>query len=218
MGNRGIITTAERGLGLYLHWNGGISSVEGFLAYCKLKRYRTPRECPDYAFARLAQVVGNFLGGTCSVGITPYRSDEDALALAWDNGVYIVGDWAVERHLLPYPDYVEEKSHGLLEMLHAIDAAQPADEQLGAFLDAQTAAAEALKVGDRVWVYDDLRRANGRYISGYTAANVQGIGKGTLAGTNVGGVPYVDLYCNACGDASRNINNYLLDPTYRLAE
>ena len=218
MGNRGIITTADRDLGLYLHWNGGISSVEGFLAYCKLKRYRTPRECPDYAFARLAQVVGNFFGGTCSVGITPYRSDEDALALAWDNGVYIVGDWAVERRLLPYPDYVEEKSRNLTEMLHAIDAAQPTDEQLGAFLDAQTAAVGALKVGDRVWVYDDLRRANGRYISGYTAANVQGIGKGTLAGANVGGVPYVDLYSSACGDASRNINNYLLDPTYRLAE
>ncbi len=216
MGNRGIITTAEKDLGLYLHWNGGLSSVEGFLAYCKLKRYRTPLECPDYAFARLAQVVGNFFGGTCSVGLIPYRSDEDALAMAWDNGVYVVGNWEIEQRLLPHPDYMDEKTLGLSEMLHAIDAAQPAGEQLGPFLDARVAAIEALRVGDRVWVFDDLRKEGGRYLSGYAAASVQGIGKGVLAGTDVTGIPYVDLYCNACGDASKNINNYLLDPTYRL--
>ena len=33
MGNRAIITTKDCDLSLYLHWNGGRDSVEGFLAY-----------------------------------------------------------------------------------------------------------------------------------------------------------------------------------------
>lgn len=45
MGNREIITTEngwrnkKNNLGIYLHWNGGRDSIEGFLTYCKLKEY-----------------------------------------------------------------------------------------------------------------------------------------------------------------------------------
>ena len=39
MGNRAIITTKDRDLSLYLHWNGGRDSVEGFLAYCDLRGF-----------------------------------------------------------------------------------------------------------------------------------------------------------------------------------
>ena len=42
MGNRAVITKDRDlyGIGVYLHWNGGRDSVEAFLAYCDLKRYR----------------------------------------------------------------------------------------------------------------------------------------------------------------------------------
>lgn len=36
MGNRTVITTAERKIGLYLHWNGGRDTVEPLLRYCEL--------------------------------------------------------------------------------------------------------------------------------------------------------------------------------------
>jgi hypothetical protein len=35
MGNRAVITTEQKRIGVYLHWNGGLDSVEGFLTYCK---------------------------------------------------------------------------------------------------------------------------------------------------------------------------------------
>ena len=41
MGNRAVITTANEwahgGIGVYLHWNGGLDSVEAFLKYCEMK-------------------------------------------------------------------------------------------------------------------------------------------------------------------------------------
>jgi hypothetical protein len=72
MGNRAVITTKENfennGIGIYLHWNGGYDSVSAFLKYCELKGYRTPdKDC--YGWARLCQVIGNFFGGSTSIGI-----------------------------------------------------------------------------------------------------------------------------------------------------
>ena len=59
MGNRAIIKGHGNSLGIYLHWNGGRDSVEAFLAYCKLKGYRSD---DSYSWARLAQVIGNYFG------------------------------------------------------------------------------------------------------------------------------------------------------------
>lgn len=42
MGNRAIITTKKRDLGVYLHWNGGRDSVGAFLEYCELRGFRAP--------------------------------------------------------------------------------------------------------------------------------------------------------------------------------
>lgn len=66
MGNRAIITTRERKIGLYLHWNGGRDTVEPLLRYCELQGYR-PLSSDNYGWARICQVVGNFFGGTLSV-------------------------------------------------------------------------------------------------------------------------------------------------------
>lgn len=76
MGSRAVITTPKREIGLYLHWNGGRDTVEPLLRYCELKGYRAP-SADSYGWARLAQVAGNFFGGTCSVGIDAYISDSE---------------------------------------------------------------------------------------------------------------------------------------------
>lgn len=50
MGNRAVITTSKsidpknsEQLGVYVHWNGGRTSITAFLKYCKLKGYCPPR-------------------------------------------------------------------------------------------------------------------------------------------------------------------------------
>ena len=96
MGNRAVITTAPYSLnntGIYVHWNGGRSSVEAFLKACKQLGYRSPESDPAYAMARLTQVIGTYFGGTLSLGIGTLRHlDCDN----GDNGVYVIGgDWEI---------------------------------------------------------------------------------------------------------------------------
>ena len=91
MGDRAVITTEDKQLGVYVHWNGGRNSIEGFLLYCKLKGYRAP-ENDCYGWARLCQVIGNFFGGEYSVGIDRYdKLDTDN----GDTGTYIIKDWQI---------------------------------------------------------------------------------------------------------------------------
>jgi len=134
MGNRAVITTEcqnaskSENVGLYLHWNGGRDSVEAFLAYCKLKGHRPP-ETDGYGWARLSQVVGNYIGGTTSIGInTCKRLDCDN----FDNGVYIIKDWEiVDRQYAPRFEQREYPLHEMLhEMLTEINNRQPEAEKL----------------------------------------------------------------------------------------
>ena len=128
MGNRAVITTKENfkdnGVGIYLHWNGGRDSVEGFLAYCEIKEYREPND--SYGWSRLTQVIANFIGGTTSIGIdTVNNLDCDNL----DNGVYIIDGWKIvgrEYHKGP-----EQAEDPLREVLMMVDASQPEKEQVG---------------------------------------------------------------------------------------
>ena len=67
MGNRAVITTSKskdikksQAIGVYLHWNGGRDSVEAFLKYCELKKYRSPSD-DTCGWVNLCQVIGNFL-------------------------------------------------------------------------------------------------------------------------------------------------------------
>ena len=128
MGNRAVITTRENfdnnGVGVYLHWNGGKDSVEGFLKYCKMKGYRTPSS-DNYGWARLCQVIGNFFGGTNSVGIdTVDNLDCDN----WDNGVYIIEDWDIVGR--EYFTGEEQEDYDLKEMIMDINEKQPEREKL----------------------------------------------------------------------------------------
>lgn len=136
MGNRAVITTEAKDLGVYVHWNGGRDSVEAFLLYCKLKGYRCPED-DCYGWARLCQVIGNFFGGEYSVGIDKYdRLDTDN----GDNGTYIIKDWQIigkEFEPLDTLDIEQVKS-----MLVAINGSMPGTEQLN--MDDLYKAADAL--------------------------------------------------------------------------
>jgi hypothetical protein len=88
MGNRAVVSVEGGEVGIYLHWNGGIESVNAFLRAAKDLGVRDPVEDQSYFLARFAQIIGNFHGGTTSVGVGPLkRLDTDN----GDNGHFIVG-------------------------------------------------------------------------------------------------------------------------------
>lgn len=131
MGNRAVITASKdvdieksNDIGVYLHWNGGRDSVEAFLLYCKIKGYRAP-EGDSYGWARLCQVIGNYFGGSNSIGIDSCCNlDCDN----YDNGVYIIENWEIIGR--KYFCGTEQDTYDLLEMLLDINNAQPEKERL----------------------------------------------------------------------------------------
>jgi hypothetical protein len=205
MGNRAVITTSERRLALYLHWNGGRDSVEAFLAYCKLCGFRSP-DADEYGWARLAQVICNFMGADgLSVGISRYTTDERENP--GDNGIYVVKGWEIVERIYPYAPFEEQQEYPLADMLKDIDAAQPEDQRLVAFLDAEEVPVASVGVGDEVF----MREVGGRW----APFPVAGFGDGRVVnGLDTEGVPYVRMYAEY-GPAEDNVNNYLRTPTVR---
>lgn len=205
MGNRAVITTEARDLGIYLHWNGGRDSVEAFLRYCELRGFRSP-DSDEYGWARLCQVIANFMGASgLSVGISRYTTDKQMDP--GDNGVYVTRGWEIVDRVYPYTPFEEEREYPLCEMLGAIDASQPEDQRLGAYLDAEEVPVSEVVPGDEVFV----RRVDGRF----EAYPVAGVGDGRVVnGLDTTGVPYVAMYAEY-GPAEDNCNNYLRTPTVR---
>ena len=122
MGNRAVIKMNGVETGIYLHWNGGRDSVEGFLEYCKMKDFRGDY----YGMARLTQIIANYFGGGLSIGIdTAETLDCDN----YDNGMYIIDEHfnIVERKY--FDDCVEQKEYPLKEMVIEVNNAQPKGEQ-----------------------------------------------------------------------------------------
>ena len=100
MGNRAVITastTKTTGVGIYVHWNGGLESVLAFLHVAKERGYRDPTNDPAYGMARLCGLVCEFFGlklDTC-VGIGQLK---ELNCNNGDNGVYVIGaDWTIQR-------------------------------------------------------------------------------------------------------------------------
>lgn len=95
MGNRAVITTENKDIGIYVHWNGGLASVLAFLDTAKVRGYRSPSHDPSYGMARLCGLLHEFFGPEdgLSLGIGPLdRLDCDN----FDNGVYVIGgDWEI---------------------------------------------------------------------------------------------------------------------------
>lgn len=195
MGNRAIIKPKNKDVGVYLHWNGGIDSVTAFLKYCELRRFRAFDDA--YGMARFCQVVGNFFGGSLSMGIETNigNTEEDAMYL--DNGIYIVEGWDIIDHV---GDYEPPEGYDLDDFLHYIDSQQPEKEQLGEFLDAVETPISEVHLGDIVFVED----IEGRY----EKRRVIGFGEDKwVNGHYVLNVPYVDKW----GSGPDNINNYIFD-------
>lgn len=205
MGNRAVITTPERKLGIYLHWNGGRDSVEAFLKYCDLRGFRAP-DTDEYGWARLCQVIANYMGAEgLSVGISPYTTDVQENP--GDNGIYVIHGWEIVERI---PDGISEQMECPLDvMLHDIDDAQPKGQQLDDFLDAKEVPTSQLKRGDRVFFLG----VDGRY----RAYEIKGFGPAGMVvnGRDVEGVPYAHRYDAPGLPAHENINNYVLGATAR---
>ena len=129
MGNRAVITTKENyynaGVGVYVHWNGGIDDVSTFLDYAEVIGVRAPSiDC--YGWARLCQIIGNFFGGALSVGIDTI----DNLDTKGDNGVYIIEGWKIVKQIMcdgtvvPIPD-VRLDMDGRMDAVRDLDSLQP---------------------------------------------------------------------------------------------
>ena len=113
MGNRAVIAFKSKHMekdqspAIYLHWNGGRDSVEAFLRAGE--RLGIRGNDPTYCMARLTQVIGNYLGGTLSLGVGCYGNFGDP----GDNGVYWIKNWEiVERETWTGGS---ENSEGLIE-------------------------------------------------------------------------------------------------------
>lgn len=119
MGNRCVITTKEKKIGVYLHWNGGSDSVRAFLAYCKIQGYRPPeRDC--YGWSSLCTTICNFFGGGISCGIDLYENlDRDN----GDNGVYIIENWDIVGRL--YAPSHEQDEYDLEGLVRYLNECQP---------------------------------------------------------------------------------------------
>ena len=104
MGNRAAIRTTASKCGIYLHWNGGVESVLAFLEAAKQLDVRDPAYDDAYCLARLTQIIGNFFGGTTSLGIF----GDVRLSDYADNGIYVIGEdfKIVER--INAPDSITE--------------------------------------------------------------------------------------------------------------
>ena len=209
MGNRAVITTKENfennGVGIYLHWNGGYDSVSAFLKYCELKGYRSP-DSDNYGWARLCQVIGNFFGGTLSIGIDIVSNLD---CNNGNNGTYIIKDWEIVDR--KYSKGYEQMNHSMEDMLMGIDKAMPKKEQIGEYIQAKEIPTEDLNIGDTVFI----KECNEKFVK----HKVMGFGEDKFVnGTNVYGMPYVDLYGSSDHGYDWNINNYIHTKTVKIIE
>jgi hypothetical protein len=126
MGNRAVITfsTYTNAPAIYLHWNGGRASVEGFLSAARqlgLRHAPTPQAQTE-ALDQLAAMLARFYF-RCNVGMTVYRlyyagSDRDN----GDNGTYLIGRdlTIIDRLFKPRADEINPaKTAAIIEQLTA---------------------------------------------------------------------------------------------------
>ena len=113
MGNRAVITfsTYTNAPAIYLHWNGGRASIEGFLSAARQLglRHAPTAKAKTEALDQLADLIARyFFRGP--VGQSVYRlhyagSDRDN----GDNGTYLIGDdlTIIDRLFKPRADEID---------------------------------------------------------------------------------------------------------------
>lgn len=106
MGNRAVYVSADTNcknanekIGIYVHWYGGEKYINKFLEEAKKAGVRNWAFDSSYFWARLCQIVTNFLTSegepTLSVGIDIVSHLD---CNNWDNGVYYINDdFTVEK-------------------------------------------------------------------------------------------------------------------------
>ena len=152
----------------------------------------------------MCQVIGNFFGGTTSIGIDVVSNlDTDN----YDNGTYIIDGWKIVNR--KYFSGWEQNSYNIEEMLQVIDEAQPKEERLGDYLKAVEIPTEEVKLGDMVCFIN----WNGKLVK----AEVVGFGEDKIVnGTKVRNMPYLNLHGDKEKGYDWNINNYIQTKTARV--
>ena len=129
MGNRAFLypesaKPGKKTLGVYLHWNGGPDSVIPLIRYCKAKRFR--KFSDGYGVARLCQVMGNFFGGTTSLGVEYERPEY----VDTNHKPYcITDDWEI-KNIDDYRDDDWPTEQQIREFLVALNDSQPREERI----------------------------------------------------------------------------------------
>ena len=103
----------------------------------------------------MCQVMGNFLGGTLSIGIGPYSTDERMDP--GDNGIYVIDGWEIVDRVGLYDGFVEQHEWDFDEIIRDFDRCMPQGERLGELLDSIEMPAGELEVGDEVWLQSGHR-------------------------------------------------------------
>lgn len=126
MGNRAVITfdTADNAPAIYLHWNGGRASVQGFIDAARALglRHAPTAAAQTQTLDQLAELLARHYF-RCNVGMTVYRlhyagADRDN----GDNGTYLLGHdlTIIERFYKPGPDEINPaKTAAIAEIITA---------------------------------------------------------------------------------------------------
>ena len=127
MGNRAVIAFEDKSRdkkdcpAIYLHWNGGRDSVEGFLAVAKDQFGST--HSPDYGCARLTTIICNWFTAKdgLSIGVGTFGTlDADN----YDNGTY----WLNSKYEITEREFqrqAEQAVYLIDELKESVLAAQP---------------------------------------------------------------------------------------------
>ena len=98
MGNRATITAApfdRKNVAIYVHWNGGRTSVEAFCKAAKELGYRDPAGDPAYGMARLTGLIATFFGIDEDTGMGIGTVDQ-LIEAGDDNGCWVIGEgWTI---------------------------------------------------------------------------------------------------------------------------
>lgn len=127
MGNRAVITTEERRIGVYLHEDGGRNFVEALLTYCRMRNFPHPSGARSgYGWACLCTVYNNFVLDRykgCNIDLYEHMDTDNG-----DNGTYVIKGWEIVKHEHGYlePDVDYDK----LSVICVINSRQPEYDRL----------------------------------------------------------------------------------------
>jgi hypothetical protein len=142
MGNRAVISLGKNyddsNIGIYLHWNGGKASVEGFLHATRVI-LSGRLGCESYGTARLIETICSFFeNGPDSIGVNQCKLlDTDN----YDNGTYTVdpATMKITGRLFDGSENTETNREKSLTIAHQLIAKKLENVEQGAFYDSYRA-------------------------------------------------------------------------------